>query len=184
MLVHDHSLAGVEDLEETEIGFQALIHGLVLLFIVLDPRLEIFHHLVLVELCVIRAGDLDFTDIVVDDIFTIAHGLDEEQLETLVYHNSVVQLFPSLLSGVGRVEYSNLKLLCCVNLTTVRECPKIAYLSIFMLQPVQEVCKSFVADPLPQCQAFLVVVIEDVISRVLGLDSPPVFPQIEDLSRI
>ena len=50
-----------------------------------------------------------------------------------------------------------------------------------MLQPVQEVCESLVADPLPQRVAFLVVGTKDVVSRVLGLDFAPVVPQIVDL---
>ena len=50
-----------------------------------------------------------------------------------------------------------------------------------MLQPVQEVCESLVADPLPQRVAFLVVGTKDVVSRVLGLDLPPVVSQIVDL---
>ena len=45
VLVHDDLLAGVEDLEETEVGLQVFVERLVLLFVVLYPRFEIFDHL-------------------------------------------------------------------------------------------------------------------------------------------
>ena len=45
VLVHDDLLAGVEDLEEAEVGLQVLVERLVLLLVVLYPRFEIFDHL-------------------------------------------------------------------------------------------------------------------------------------------
>ena len=45
VLVHDDLLSGIEYLEEAEVGFQVLVERLVLLFVVFDPRFEIFDHL-------------------------------------------------------------------------------------------------------------------------------------------
>ena len=45
VLVHDDLLAGVKDLKEAEVGLQVLVERLVLLFVVLYPRFEIFDHL-------------------------------------------------------------------------------------------------------------------------------------------
>ena len=45
VFVHDDLLAGVKDLKEAEVGLQVLVERLVLLFVVLYPRFEIFDHL-------------------------------------------------------------------------------------------------------------------------------------------
>ena len=45
VLVHDNLLSGIEYLEKAEVGLQALVQRLVLLFVVSDPRFEIFDHL-------------------------------------------------------------------------------------------------------------------------------------------
>ena len=45
VFVNDDLLSGIEYLEEAEGGFQVLVQRLVLLFVVFDPRFEIFDHL-------------------------------------------------------------------------------------------------------------------------------------------
>ena len=49
----------VEDLEEADVRLEGLVEGLVLVDVVLDARLEVPHHLVLVALHVVGAGDFD-----------------------------------------------------------------------------------------------------------------------------
>ena len=47
VLVHRNFLPAVENLQEAEIRFQALIQGLILILIVCNPLLEIIHCLIL-----------------------------------------------------------------------------------------------------------------------------------------
>ena len=90
------------------------------------------------KICIVRAHDLDFTDVALDDGLVEADRLDKEQLETFFNNNFFVQFSSTLFCRVCRIEHGDFTFL--------------------VLQVVENVIQTFLTDlnrKVPLTQTFL-----------------------------
>jgi len=97
----------IEDLHETEVGFEDLVQRLILRFVVLDAKQEIVEDRLVLRVLVIRTIHFHFFDGGLDDLGIVADRLDEEQFVAHLLDDDVVYGPTSVPRRISRVKHGH-----------------------------------------------------------------------------
>lgn len=105
--VDDDLLANIHQFQvSVAILVMVCVNGLVDLFIVLDSIAKVLGRIFWILAAVIRACQLDVTNVGHDDLFIIAFAFDKQNLNAMGCAR-IPDPFTTLLGGVGRIQNAN-----------------------------------------------------------------------------